>query len=159
VLAILVIIDRQLHADLGALLGGRLVRCRLQLARGVPARAGAGGQQAKRERAGQDRLQLGISTILPKFGPNFCWYSAILLIRSLTRVRSLTSPASWPQAASMSSPRVLRMVVTMPPSIRTWAKALMRGFLERSRPDSGNGLNGIRLNLHETRSEEHTSEL
>ena len=40
-----------------------------------------------------------------------------------TRVRSCTSPASCPQAASMSSPRVLRMVVTMPASIRRCAKA------------------------------------
>ena len=86
----------------------------------------------------------------PKSAPNFFWYSAIFSMRSATRVRSCTSPASWPQAASMSSPRVLRTVVTMPASISTWAKALMRGFFERNRPDSGNGLNGIRLNLQFT---------
>src|SRR5471032_1655198 len=91
-----------------------------------------------------------ISTIFPKLAPNFCWYSVIFSMRSCTRVRSLTSPANWPQAASISSPRVLRTVVIMPPSISTWANALMRGFFERNRPDSGNGLNGIRLNLQFT---------
>src|SRR5690606_2669820 len=35
-------------------------------------------------------------------------------MRSLMRVRSLASPASWPQAASISSPRVLRTVVITP---------------------------------------------
>ena len=43
-----------------------------------------------------------------------------------TRVRSFTSPASWPQAASMSSPRVLRTVVTIPASLSIFAKASTR---------------------------------
>src|SRR5690606_38464872 len=47
-------------------------------------------------------------------------------LRWATRVRSRTSPASWPHAASMSSPRVLRTVVTIPASIRRWAKTLTR---------------------------------
>ncbi|MNT11979.1 hypothetical protein D3C72_1468860 [compost metagenome] len=50
----------------------------------------------------------------------------------------------------MSSPRVLRIVVTMPASISTWAKRRICSLFERFRPDSGNGLNGIRLNLHGT---------
>ncbi len=67
--------------------------------------------------------------------------------RSAIRVRSCTSPASWPQAAAMSSPRVRRTVVTMPPSWSTAAKAATRAAGERDRPDPGNGLNGIRLTL------------
>ena len=55
-------------------------------------------------------------------------------------------PASWPQAASMSSPRVLRTVVITPPSCRMRANAITRACGERFRPDAGNGLNGIRLN-------------
>jgi len=35
-----------------------------------------------------------ISTMRPKSGPNLFWYSAIFCMRSCTRVRSLTSPAS-----------------------------------------------------------------
>src|SRR4029077_8817183 len=46
-------------------------------------------------------------------------------------VRSFTWPASWPQAPSMSAPRVLRMVVTRPACIRTSRKAPMRSGAER----------------------------
>ena len=67
--------------------------------------------------------------------------------RSATRVRSWTSPASWPQAAAMSSPRVLRIVVTMPPSCSTGAKAAIRSGGERFRPDAANGLNGNQVDL------------
>src|SRR5690606_2195297 len=70
--------------------------------------------------------------------------------RSLMRVRSLTSPANCPQAAAISSPRVLRTVVTIPASIRRCANKRTRAAGERFRPDCGNGLNGIRLNLHRT---------
>src|SRR5438105_3258648 len=65
-------------------------------------------------------------------------------------VLSCTFPASWPQAASMSSPRVLRTVATKPASCNTCWKATIRarGLVENS--VCGNGLNGIRLNLHGT---------
>src|SRR5439155_1382528 len=65
-------------------------------------------------------------------------------------VLSCTCPASWPQAASMSSPRVLRTVATKPASCNTFWKARIRtrGLVENS--VWGNGLNGIRLNLHGT---------
>ena len=68
-------------------------------------------------------------------------------LRSATRVRSCTSPASWPQAAAMSSPRVLRTVVTIPPCCSTAAKAATRSGADRCRPEAGNGLKGIRLIL------------
>ena len=48
-----------------------------------------------------------------------------------------TSPASWPQAASMSSPRVLRTVVTIPASLSIFAKACTRGCGERTSPEAG----------------------
>ena len=44
----------------------------------------------------------------------------------------------------------LRTVVTTPASINTCANRLICSDFERTRPDSGNGLNGIRLNLHGT---------
>ena len=53
------------------------------------------------------------------------------------RVRSCTSPASWPQAASMSSPRVLRTVVTMPASCSTLAKAQHPLGRRAQQPDAG----------------------
>src|SRR5688500_10442524 len=66
------------------------------------------------------------------------------------RVRSATSPASWPQAAAMSSPRVLRVVAVRPARCSTWAKRWMRSGEERLKPEFGNGLNGMRLNLLRT---------
>jgi hypothetical protein len=39
---------------------------------------------------------------------------ALIARRSRRRVRSCTRPASWPQAASMSSPRVLRVIGGQP---------------------------------------------
>src|SRR5687767_13345301 len=66
------------------------------------------------------------------------------------RVRSATSPASWPQAAAMSSPRVLRVVTVRPARCSTWAKRWMRSGGERLKPEFGNGLNGMRLNLLRT---------
>src|SRR5688572_16178496 len=71
--------------------------------------------------------------------------------RALRRVRSATSPASWPQAAAMSSPRVLRVVTVTPARLRISAKRLMRSGSERRNSESGNGLNGIRLYLQRTR--------
>jgi hypothetical protein len=50
----------------------------------------------------------------------------------------------------MSSPRVLRTVVTMPASCST-AQSLHRSRGERFRPEAGNGLKGIRLSLQGTR--------
>ena len=46
-------------------------------------------------------------------------------------MRFTTWPASWPQAASMSSPRVLRVVTVMPARCRISAKRRMRSGLER----------------------------
>src|SRR5690606_4917239 len=66
---------------------------------------------------------------------------------SRVRVRSVTRPASWPQAASMSSPRVL-LIVAMTPPFNTWSrKALMVSGLERRYAVPGNGLKGMRLTL------------
>src|SRR5450830_667839 len=161
-LVVLEVADRQLQADRGALFHIGLVGRRLDVAAGAAAvagavaatRAGAGAQQqcqrSHKARAQPARVQEAISTMRPKLAPYLFLYSSIFSMRSCTRVRSCTSPASWPQAASMSSPRVLRIVVTRPPSSSTWAKALMRGFFERSKPDSGKGLKGIRLNLQDT---------
>src|SRR6266513_1892882 len=70
--------------------------------------------------------------------------------RALRRVRSDTSPASWPQAAAMPSPRVLRVVTVRPARCRISAKRRIRSGLERRKPECGNGLNGIRLNLQRT---------
>ena len=50
----------------------------------------------------------------------------------------------------MSSPRVLRTVVTMPAWISTSAKACTRALVLRTRPEAGKGLNGIRLILQLT---------
>ena len=50
----------------------------------------------------------------------------------------------------MSSPRVLRTVVTMPASSSTLANAAIAASGDRRRPDCGNGLNGIRLSLQES---------
>src|SRR5487761_1909276 len=68
-------------------------------------------------------------------------------VASLRFTRSCTLPARWPQAASMSSPRVLRIVATIPASCTVRANARMRsrGLVPNSLP--GNGLNGIRLIL------------
>src|SRR5688572_253733 len=63
------------------------------------------------------------------------------------RVRSATSPASWPQAAAISSPRVLRVVTVRPARCRISAKRAIRSGEERLNSERGNGLNGIRLNL------------
>ena len=49
--------------------------------------------------------------------------------RSRRRVRSLKSPASCPQAASISSPRVLRVIVTMPAWCRMSRKRSIRSAL------------------------------
>src|SRR5687768_881976 len=68
----------------------------------------------------------------------------------LRRVRSATSPASWPQAAAMSSPRVLRVVAVRPARARISAKLRMRSGEERLNSELGNGLNGMRLNLLRT---------
>src|SRR5438270_2136435 len=70
--------------------------------------------------------------------------------RALRRVRSDTSPASWPQAAAMPSPRVLRVVTVRPARCRISAKRRIRSGLERRKPECGSGLNGIRLNLQRT---------
>ena len=69
-------------------------------------------------------------------------------IRRATSVLSFTSPASCPHAASMSSPRVLRTVVTMPASLRIFANAETFADDDRNSPDAGKGLKGMRLNLH-----------
>src|SRR5690606_25068395 len=62
-------------------------------------------------------------------------------------VRSTTRPASWPQAASISSPRVF-LIVAMTPPFNTWSrKVLMTSGRERRYSVPGNGLNGIRLTL------------
>ena len=47
----------------------------------------------------------------------------------------------------MSSPRVLRTVATNPAASSSPWNAAMASARERSKPESGNGLNGIRLNL------------
>src|SRR5690606_7549800 len=61
------------------------------------------------------------------------------------RIRSLTLPANWPQAASMSSPRVRRTVVTRPcRRSRSWNAATASGG-ERRKRVRGKGLKGIRL--------------
>src|SRR6185503_830024 len=75
----------------------------------------------------------------------------------LRRVRSATSPASWPQAAAISSPRVLRVVTVRPARCSTSAKRRMRSGEERLKPDWGNGLNGMRLNLLRTFPARETS--
>src|ERR1700694_90138 len=77
--------------------------------------------------------------------------------RALRRVRAATSPASWPQAAAMSSPRVLRVVTVKPARCRISAKRRMRSGLERRNSVCGNALNGIRLNLQRTRPAMPTS--
>ena len=70
--------------------------------------------------------------------------------RCVRRVRSCTCPASCPQAPSMSSPRVLRTVAISPACIRiSWNRRTAAGE-ERSKPESGNGLKGIRLYLQGT---------
>ena len=50
----------------------------------------------------------------------------------------------------MPSPRVLRVVTVIPVRCSTSAKRRMRSAPERLKPESGNGLNGIRLNLQRT---------
>src|SRR3989441_4719423 len=70
--------------------------------------------------------------------------------RALRRVRSATSPASWPQVAAMPSPRVLRVVTVRPARCRISAKRRIRSGLERRNPECRKGLNRIRLNLQRT---------
>src|SRR5205085_7764389 len=67
--------------------------------------------------------------------PGCEWMRTVFLFMRFT-----TWPASWPQAASMSSPRVLRIVATNPASSRICWKRLMRAGSERSKPESSNGL-------------------
>ena len=50
---------------------------------------------------------------------------------SLTVVRSFTRPTSWPQAASMSSPRVRRIVAITPPLISRSRKRSIASSVER----------------------------
>src|SRR3954470_7082028 len=77
--------------------------------------------------------------------------------RAWRRVRSATSPASWPQAAAISSPRVLRVVTVRPARCTISANRRMRSGEERPNPDAGNGLKGMRLNLQRTRFASSTS--
>ena len=66
-------------------------------------------------------------------------------------VRSCTSPASWPQAASMSSPRVLRTVVTMPASCSTSAKACTRALRRAHQAGLGERVERDQVELARTR--------
>src|SRR3546814_7428878 len=63
---------------------------------------------------------------------------------------------SWPQAARMSSPRVVRTGAEMCAADSRSAKRVMVAAPEHSKKEPGQGLKGIRFTL---RSEEHTSEL
>src|SRR6185312_6480465 len=90
------------------------------------------------------RLQLQLPT--GKIRPNLPHPAASAMLRWARRVLSRTFPASWPQAAAISSPRVLRTVVTSPASINTSRKRDTAFAEERLKPESGKGLNGIRLN-------------
>src|SRR5262245_6781760 len=74
-------------------------------------------------------------------------HETALAARSPLRVRSCTRPASWPHAASMSSPRVRRVVQTMPTASNRSAKRRITSGGERRKPDSAKALKGIRLNL------------
>src|SRR3954468_6934886 len=61
-----------------------------------------------------------------------CPHARASLIRTRwRRVRSATAAASWPQAAAMSSPRVLRVVTVRPAPCRISAKRRIRSGLER----------------------------
>src|SRR3989442_1592461 len=77
--------------------------------------------------------------------------------RAGLRVRSWIFPASCPHAASISSPRVLRVVVTIPDAPSTSLNRSITRRGERTKPEFGNGLNGIRLILHGTRETKSTS--
>src|SRR5581483_11193801 len=138
------------HAEVAALEigGGELGVCARAFARcrdvaddgtGVvaPAGARAAGELARDEQRERERPRNA--------------HEASLARRTVLRVRSRICPASWPQAASISSPRVLRVVVTTPAAFSvSWKRRIVsRG--ERSKPESGNGLNGIRLILQGTR--------
>src|SRR4030067_706086 len=64
---------------------------------------------------------------------------------------------SWPQAASMSSPRVLRVTVVRLAFINTSRKRSIVAGAERSKRPCGNGLYGIRFTLAGTPSRILTS--
>jgi len=67
--------------------------------------------------------------------------------RAARLVLSFTSPTSCPQAASISSPRVVRTVTMNPASIKTFQNRDTALPLGRLKPDWGKSLNGMRLIL------------
>src|SRR5690606_24282738 len=67
--------------------------------------------------------------------------------RAWRRLRSLTLPASCPQAASISSPRVRRVIVIMRLASSTSRNRLITVSGERRYSVPGNGLKGIRFTL------------
>src|SRR5207249_11711803 len=60
--------------------------------------------------------------------------------RADLRVRSWIFPASCPHAASISSPRVLRVVVTTPDALSSSLNRSITRRGERTKPEFGNGL-------------------
>src|SRR5205807_9138762 len=119
-LALIQVGDPQLHV-----VGGRIA----DLVRVPPVARYAGREQQQRQRAGR---QAGRDV------QSFCGWVAhgctatpMTLAPRRTVVRSMTRPASCPQAASMSSPRVRRMVASTPRCSSSSRKRWMTGALER----------------------------
>ena len=92
---------------------------------------------ARTQQDSGDRAQAACATPSSILRRNSAW----------RRVRSMTWPFSWPQAASMSSPRVRRTIVSTSASSRIFWNARIVSSLERLKRVPWNGLNGIRLTL------------
>src|SRR5690606_39647415 len=131
----------EIHVAAAQVASGKLgvdARCLGRLRAGA-ARGDTTGQQRGSKRQCNDQ-----ALVVHLVGTFVMWAA----MRAARLLLSSTCPASWPQAASMSSPRVRRVTVTSPLRTRMSRKALMRSSGERLYGVPGNGLNGIRFTLH-----------
>src|SRR5690606_40770530 len=135
------VLDRQIRPAL-AQIGGPEIQIRLRggRVRRAPARPGAPGEE-RTEHGEHEHRARGA----PEGHRLHCSANQLSLSPSRTRRRSWTRPASWPQAAAMSSPRGRRIVATIPAERRVCQKRSIASGVEHSNPESRNGLNGIRL--------------
>src|SRR5690606_18419746 len=119
-----------------------LLRCIVVITLRGPDAGGRG------DAAGDQHAQRGGGERQPRKVAPRCNHTVTILLflsPSLTRTRSLTLPANCPQAASISSPRVLGVVAMPPCSLtRPW-KRWSASAEERRNSLPGNGLKGIRF--------------
>src|SRR5690625_489527 len=109
--------------------------------------ATAAGCNAACHKQANSKKQHGGTQSLDHGGESACLASCCCMV-SRRWLGDSSLPTSWPQAASMSWPRVLRTVVTRPAARVISLKRSMASSDEHLNGGPGNGLNGIRLILH-----------